>query len=687
MFERGLVLAAALLFSAGSVAAEEGMWTFDNPPSPLLREKYGFTPTPEWLDKLRLASVRFNDGGSGAFVSGKGLMITNHHVGLACIQNVSTAERDYVREGFYASTRDKEAACPGYEVNVLVKTEDVTDRVRGGVKPAMSDKAAADARKAAIASLENECAARTGLRCDVVKLYQGGEYHLYRYKKYTDVRLVLAPEQQIAFFGGDPDNFTFPRHDMDVCLFRAYENGEPVEPASFLRWSAKGASDGDLVFVSGHPGSTSRLSTLAQLELERDVALPASLAFIEKRLLVLRAYTAKSPENARRAKSSVFGLENAKKALTGRRVALLDQKAMAKKAAEEQDLRSRVAADAALGRSVGDPWGAIAAVCRKIEAREQEKRYVGFGGSRLLAMAGQIVRLVAEVRKPNEVRLEEYIDSSLPSLKNRLYSRAPIYDDLEETTLTHQLELATAALGRTHPFVTATLAGKPPAEVARDLVGGTRLKDPAVRKALVEGGGAAVEASTDPMIVLVRKIDPLARAVRTFYEDEVEAPTTRSSERIAEALWKVYGKTVPPDATFTLRLAYGTVKGYPAEGTEVPARTTFFGLFDRSISHGGKRPWDLPPRWLARRAHMDLATPLNFVSTNDIIGGNSGSPVVNREGELVGVVFDGNIQSLGWDYFYTDDAGRSVSVDSRGILEALRNVFGAEALVEELLGS
>jgi Peptidase S46 len=687
MIERRVAVAVALLVGGGSAFAGEGMWTFDNPPTRVLQEKFGFAPSGEWLDRVRLASVRFNDGGSGAFVSAEGLMITNHHVGLACIQNVSTAERDYVKDGFYARTRDQEVACPGYEVNVLQKIEDVTNRVLGAVKPAMSDKEAGDARKAATATIENDCNARTGLRCDVVKLYQGGEYHLYHYKKYTDVRVVFAPEQGIAFFGGDPDNFTFPRHDLDISLFHAYENGEPVRPASYLKWSAAGVSDGDLVFVSGNPGSTSRQDTMAELESEREVTLPASLSWIDARLSVLRAYSAKGPENERRAKANTFSLENAKKAFTGRLAALRDPKAIGQKAAEEKALRTRAAADPALAKSVGDAWAQVAAVRKKADAREKEMRFVGFGGAKLLGFAGQIVRLVAEVQKPNEVRLEGYTDSSLPSLKNRLFSKAPVFDDLEETTLAHQLQLAEEALGRAHPFVLAVLGGRPASEVAKALVSGTKLKDPAVRQALVDGGAAAVAASTDPLIVVARKIDPLGRAIRKFYDDEVQAPITRSSEKIAQARWKLYGKTVSPDATFTLRLAYGTVKGYPAEGTEVPSLTTFYGLFDRSFSHGGKAPWDLPARWLDKRTNLDLATPLNFVSTNDIIGGNSGSPVVNRAGELVGVVFDGNLQSLGWDYIFTEEVGRAVSVDSRGILEALRKVFDADPLVKEILGS
>ncbi len=661
------------------------MWTFDHPPTALLREKFGFAPSTEWLDRVRLASVRFNDGGSGAFVSAEGLTITNHHVGLACIQNVSTAEHDYVKDGFYAPTREREAACPGYEVNVLVKSEDVTGKVLGAVTPAMDDKAAGDARKAVTARIEHDCNVATGLRCDVVKLYHGGEYHLYHYKKYTDVRLVFAPEQRIAFFGGDFDNFTYPRHALDVAFFHTYENGQPVKPASFLKWSTTGVKDADLVFVSGHPGSTSRLDTVVQVESERDVMLPAALSWIDARLGVLRAYAAKGPENERRAKAATFSLENSRKGFRGRLTALESQKAMDRKIADEAALRARMAADGA--SRIADPWAAIAAAQKKANARQQEMRYVGFGGSRLLGMGGQIVRLVAEVQKPNEVRFEGFTDASLPSLKNRLYSKAPVFDDLEETTLTHQLELAAAELGRSHPFVEALLGAQPAGEVAKALVAGSKLKDPAVRRALVDGGAAAVAASTDSMIVAARKIDPLNRELRRFYDDEVQAPVTRSSQVIAEGRWKAYGKTVSPDATFTLRLAYGTVKGYPAEGTEVPSRTTFYGLFDRSLAHDGTAPWDLPARWLDRRAHLDLGTPLNFVSTNDIIGGNSGSPVVNRAGEFVGIVFDGNIQSLGWDYFFNDEQGRSVSIDARGIVEALRKVFEAHSLVQELLGS
>ena len=682
---RPLLAALLLILLPAGALADEGMWTFDDPPLSLLRERYGFEPGKEWLDHVRLASVRFMDGGSGSFVSPDGLVITNHHVGLGCIQNVSTAEKDYVKTGFYAASRDQEVACPGYEVNVLTAMEDVTARVTGAVRPEMSDAQARAARRAAMATIESECSARTKLRCDVVSLYQGGEYQLYQYRKYTDVRLVFAPEQSMAFFGGDPDNFTFPRHDVDICLMRAYEGGKPVQPASHLRWTAKGVGNGDLVFVSGHPGSTARLETMARLEYLRDKALPFRLEMLKRRIAALHAYAALGEEQRRRALDEIFGFENGQKALGGYYAALLDAKPMAAKADEEKALRAKVAGDPALVRSIGDPWATVSLIQQKLVPRAMEARLVGFGGSRLLEIAGEIVQYVAEVRKPNEKRYEEYVDANLDSLRNELLSPAPIHADLEVVTLADQLQLALDKLGPDHAFVKAALGGKTPAEAAKAAVGGTKLQDAAARKALLDGGESAVATSADPMIVLARRLDPLARETRLFLEDEVDAPTTRAMEKIAQARWKAYGRTVSPDATFTLRLSYGTVKGFPAEGTEVAPFTTFYGLFDRSLSHGGKAPWELPARWKEKLAAIDGSVPLNFVSTNDIIGGNSGSPVVDRAGDFVGIIFDGNIESLAWNYYFAAEQGRSVAVDARGILEALRKVYGADALVGELL--
>jgi hypothetical protein len=681
IIRRTALLAALAL--PGLAAADEGMWTFDNLPLKILQERHGFTPSPQWLDRVRLASVRFNDGGSGSFVSPDGLMITNHHVGFGCIQNISTQEHDYVAEGFIAPSRDKEPACPGYEVNVLMAFEDVTSKVLGAVKPSMSDKEAGEARKAATARIEKDCADRTGQRCDVIPLYQGGEYQLYTYKKYTDVRLVFAPEQQTAFFGGDPDNFTFPRHDLDICIMRTYENGKPAKPAAYLPWTRRGAEDGDLVFVSGNPGSTSRLETYSQLESERDVLQPRILSSLKRRRATLKAYAAKSPENERRAKETIFSYENSIKAREGMLRALQHPQAMAAKAAAEKDLRARFAADRERAGGA-DPWDTIAAAQKKYDQHLAEQRLVGFGGSELLHHAGNIVRYVAEKQKPNDVRLEEFRESNLASLENDLYSPAPIYDDLEEVMLADRLKEAADEVGPDHPFVKTVLGGRLPEEVAHEVVAGTKLKDAAARKELVAGGPSAVAASKDPMIVLARKIDPLARQARTFKEDEVDAVQKRAGERIAQARWKAFGRTLSPDATFTLRLAFGVVKPFPAEGTIVPARTTFHGLYDRSASFRNRPPWNLMPRWVEHKKDLELETPFDFVCTADIIGGNSGSPVINKDGEFVGIIFDGNIESLALDYYYTDEVARAVSVDARAIVEALRKVYGTSGLVDEL---
>ncbi len=675
---RTLVLCLSAAWAAEALA-DEGMWTFDNPPRERWKQAHGFEPTPAWLERIQLASVRFMDGGSGSFVSPDGLMLTNHHVGFQCIQNVSGEANDYVAAGYYAASRDKELRCPGYEVNVLTSLEEVTARVLGAVKPDSDDKAARAARTAEMARIQNECAAGQGLRCDVVTLYQGALYHLYRYKKYNDVRLVFAPEEQIAFFGGDPDNFTFPRHDLDVAFFRAYENERPARPAAHLPWTREGVRDGELVFVSGNPGSTSRLKTMAELFALRDHAVPASLRFLERRLKLLAAYSARGAEQARRARSLLRSYENAQKAYRGRLDALLDAKAMAAKAAAEQELRAKA------GPGEAGAWDAVAAAQAKANARFRDYRYVTFNRApQLLTLAGQILRYAAETAKPNEQRLPEFVDAALPSLQNATLSKAPIYDDFEELLLADWLAEARDALGAEHAFVKATLGGRSAAEVARQAVSGTKLEDVALRTALMKGGLAGLQSSADPMLALARAIDPLNRELRRFFEDEVDAVILRAHERIAQARWRSLGKTIHPDATFTPRLSYGVVKSFPAEGTEVAPFTTFHGLYDRWASWGGKEPWNLPKRYLDAKAALNLETPLNFASTADIIGGNSGSPTLNRNGEFVGIIFDGNIQSLALDYYFTEEKARAVSVDARGILEALRKVYGASALAEEL---
>lgn len=678
------LLCALKLTVPPRAAGDEGMWTFDNPPLKILKEKYGFTMTREWLDHVRLASVRFNDGGSGSFVSSTGLVLTNHHVALGQLQKVSTPQKNYVRDGFFARTRAEEMKAPDLELNVLVALEDVTARVQQAVRPGMSGQEALKARKAEIARIEKESLDATGLRSDVVTLYAGGEYWLYRYKKYTDVRLVFAPEQQIAFFGGDPDNFTYPRYDLDFALFRVYEDGKPVESRHYLKWNSKGAAAGELVFVSGHPGSTERLSTVAELERERDHNLPAVIRVLERRLGVLKRYAAQGPEQARQAANQIFGIENSLKAYRGMYNGLLDKSLMAKKQNEESEFRRLVAARPDLERLYGSAWDELEQAARKSIEKKKELMFRSLRGSRLASLALNLVLYTAEVQKPDGERLDGFHDAQLESLRFRLFSPAPVYPQLEAALLGDSLQESLEELGPEDPFVRAALGGRAPADVAREAIEGTRLAEPAARKALVEGGPAAVAASQDPLVGLARRIDPLVREMRRWEEDNLQSVQVSAGEKLGKARFALYGKTAYPDATFTLRLAFGTVKGYPMNGTQAPPRTTFYGLYDRAYSFDLKPPYDLPERFLRLKDRLELTTPLNFVSTCDIIGGNSGSPVINTRGELVGLIFDGNIESLVGNYVYYEETNRAVAVHAGAIIEALRKLYDASSLADEL---
>lgn len=682
-----VVLIVLALSGAKPGSADEGMWTFDNPPLKQLKEKYNFTPTQEWLDHIRLSSVRFNDGGSGSFVGPNGLVITNHHVALGQLQKVSTPQKDYAKDGFFARTQADELKCPDLELNVLVSMENVTARVQGAAKARMTEKQGLDARKAEQAKIQKESLDKTGLRSDVVSLYEGGEYWLYRYKKYTDVRLVFAPEQQAAFFGGDPDNFTYPRFDTDFAILRVYENDRPVQSKEYLKWNTRGAANGDLVFVSGHPGSTERGLTVAQLESQRDVIYPMNLSRLKRELAALRSYSARGTEQARQAADEIFGSENTLKALTGEYNGLLDKTLFDKKRKEESELRAKVAANAEWRRDFGDAWDKIAlATKRRVELVKPQLYRSISTTSNLASMARQIVVYSAEIKKPDAERLTGYHDSQLEELKFYLLSPAPIYPEYEEALLTFSLEDSLDQLGPNDPWVKAILNGRTPAQVASDVIKGTKLVDPAFRKMLIEGGEAAVSASTDPLIMLAVKADPFFREIRKQYEDTVESVITPASEKIAKARFAIFGKSVYPDATFTLRLAYGTVKGFPMNGTIAPPKTTFYGLYDRSASFDNKPPFNLTPRFAERRDRIELATPLNFVNTADIIGGNSGSPVINKEGEFVGIIFDGNIESLTGNFVYIEDSNRAVAVHSAAIIETLRKVYDAASVANELEG-
>jgi Peptidase S46 len=676
------LLAAMLL--APAIPADEGMWTFDNPPLKQLKEKYNFTPTQQWLDHLRLSSVRLNDGGSGSFVSAHGLLLTNHHVALGQLQKNSSAAHDYVKDGFYAATQEEEMKSQDLEVNVLVSTENVTDRVNAEVKTAKNTEEEFAKRKAVIAEIEKESTDKTGFRSDVVTLYEGGEYWLYRYKKYTDVRLVFAVEQQTAFYGGDPDNFTYPRYDLDMAIFRVYENGKPIDSKDYLKWNPKGAGDGELVFVSGHPGGTERLVTYAYLESLRDDSLSYIIELLKNRIAVLKEYSARGPEQARQATTLIFSLENSRKVFEGRRDGLQDKNLMEKKKKEDEEFRGKVDANPEWKKEYGGAW-TLEEEALKSEKPRNKQQFFRSTDSTLSQLAVQIVTYIAEVKKPDGERLPGFHDSQLESLKHRLFSPAPIYPDLEIARMTGALELDVKELGPDDAFLKAVLDGKTPKDAANYLISGTKVADPAFRKSLVDGGQAAVDASTDPMIVMAKRVDPIRRESIKWFEDNVQSKEARAGELMGKARFAVYGKNTYPDATFTLRLSYGQVLGYPMNGTIAPYKTTFYGLYDRAASFDYKVPFDLPKRYLDGRDKLDLSTPFNFVTTNDIIGGNSGSPVVNREGEVVGLIFDGNIESLVGDFVYDSYQNRAVAVHTGGMTEAMKKLYGAQKLVDELM--
>jgi hypothetical protein len=680
-FTLAIVSLGAICLPAG---AEEGMWTFDNLPLKLLQQKYGFTPTQAWLDHLRLSCVRLNDGGSGSFVSAHGLLLTNHHVARGQLQKNSTKEQDYIRDGFYAARPEAEMKSPDLEVNVLQSMENVTPRVAAALQGAKTAEEEFAKRRAAIADIERESLRKTGLRSDVVTLYQGGEYWLYRYRKYTDVRLVFAPEEQAAFFGGDPDNFTYPRHDIDMALFRVYDNGKPLDTRDYLKWNPRGAKDEELVFVAGHPGSTSRMDTLAQLEVERDVTTPSLLKMLKHRIATLRKYSALGPEQAREAGSDIFGMENSVKALDGRLKGLLDKNVWDTKRKEEEAFRAAVMANPQRQAAYGGAWEQIAQAEKKAATRLKE-RWFHSTGSDLLGLANSIVQYVVEVKKPDAQRLPGFHEAQLESQRYEMFSPAPIYPGLEIAKIAGQLEQDVAEMGPNDPYLRVLLNGRGPNEVAETLVKGTKLADPEFRKKLVEGGEAAVAASGDPMIALARKLDPLRREFIKWTEDNVQSVEQRAGEQIGKARFAAYGKDAYPDATFTLRLSYGQVKGYPMNGTQAPSKTTFYGLYDRAQSFDFRGPWYLPSRYKEGKDKLDLSTPLDFVTTNDIIGGNSGSPVVNRAGEIVGLVFDGNIESLVGDFVYEGETNRTVAVHTAAMTEVLRKLYNTPALVKELL--
>jgi hypothetical protein len=687
-------LLALSLACASGASADEGMWPFNMVPKEQIEKDHGIKLGDAWLDHLRLSSVRYSSGGSGSFVSKTGLTLTNQHVAGDCIAKVASAKKDYVAEGYIAGQDGPELKCPDLQLNQLVSIEDVTDQVRAAKTEGMSDADANTAMKGAMARIEKACSDKGNAapssrsiktQCDVVTLYAGGKYHLYTYNKYTDVRLVFAPEEAIGYFGGDPDNFTFPRYDLDMAVFRVYADDKPFLPKDYLKWSADGPKDGEAVFVSGHPAGTDRMDTLSQLTTLRDVVFPYFIDSVHKEAAALYALGKNNAEGTREARESLRRIENGRKAIEGEEAGLKDPALMKKKADDEAALRKAIAADPKLSAAYGPVFGDVERV-QKI-ATQIYKRYAaverGPYRSELFHIARSLVRLPRELATPNERRLKEYRDSNLDSLKIELFSSAPIYGEVEVVLFKAWLDRLVRDLGADDALVKSVLAGRSTQAVAQEVIAGSKLTDIYARRALFDGGALQVDASTDPLVRLVIVLDTAAREIRKRYEDEVEGPMRQAGQKIAQAVFAVRGTSVYPDATYTLRLSPGTVKGYTEHGKAIPWATDFAGMYAHAT---GTDPFKLPKRWLDAKGSLALKTPFDFVSTNDIIGGNSGSPVVNANGELVGLIFDGNITSLPNRFVYGETTQRAVSVDSAGMLEALRHVYGATALVSELLG-
>lgn len=683
-----LVILLNLVLTVPVVLADDGMWTFDNPPLKQWKERYNFEPSQEWLDRVRLASPKVN-GSSAGFVSANGLIVTNHHVAAAYIERLSSKERDLMKTGFYAPTFSDELKVPNGEASILSSYDNVTDRIRSVEKDAADDVEAATKRTNEIATIEKDCVDTTRLRCAVIPFYSGGEYWLYRFKVYTDIRLVMAPEEQAAFFGGDYDNFTYPRHDLDFTFLRAYENDKPASTPNYFKWSATGAKDGEFILVSGYPGSTARLLTVAQLAYQRDVGNPLQKQVWELRRRALERYSKRGDEEFRQAWPGMRGFANSLKRLEGQQDGLLNPRMFAKKVAEEKDLRDRLKARPELDKQFAPAWTNIAAAYDKLPKMANRLAYSNVSASRLATIALQIATYHKEVAKPNDGRYPEYRDSRLGGFRSSLMAPASVNLDLEEAVLTDWLTDARRILGADDPFVKAALGDAEPAEVVKRAIRETTLRDPAARKALVEGPASAVDSSTDPMVALARRIEPIVRELRDWNEKNITSVETANGTKIAQARFAVYGKTMPPDANSQLRIEYGKVLGYEEDTTLVPYKTTFYGLYDRALSFDLKPPFDLPERVLNARTKVDLSTPLNFVYSADTIGGNSGSPVINRNAELVGLNFDSNLQKLSNRYWYIEESegSRAVGVHSAGVIEALRKIYDADRLVGELLGS
>ena len=671
-----ILLASAL--SAAPARAEEGMWTFDNFPAEQMRETYGWAPDQAWLDRVQAAAVRLTGGCSASFVSNQGLILTNHHCVASCLFDNSNDATDYLDDGFIADRRSAELKCPGQQAEIVTKITDVTDDVKGAFGT-LSGEALTKARDAKIAEIESaNCTDTEKTRCQVVTLFGGGQYKLYTYRKYSDVRLAWAPEDRAATFGGDPDNFNFPRYSLDASFLRAYEDGKPVVTPNHLKWNPRPPQDGEVTFVVGNPGSTSRLYTQSQLAFEREVRLPITVATMsELRGRLIRAMD-ESAEKEREGLDTLNGIENSLKVYIGRTKALNDPQFTQTLAEQEADLKAKSAGNAAMG----DPWSDVDEAVTAYRSLYLPARFVS-PSSDLYGYARALVFAAQERAKPNRERLPGYTDSALPLTRKRILDERPIYPWLDEMMMEWSLSKAREYLGVDDPDSQLLLGKESPQQLAARLIEGTRLADASYRQQLWDGGLAAIEASDDPMIRYALKLADRQRALEAQVDEAYAGPLAIAGGKLADARFAAYGDSLYPDATFTLRISYGQVKGWEERGNQVPTTTTLGGTFERAT---GNAPFDVAPAFAANQAEIDPATVYDFVTTNDIIGGNSGSPVIDRAGTVIGAAFDGNIHSLGGNYGYDPSLNRTVSVSTDAVQEALETIYPAPALVRELAG-
>lgn len=662
------------------------MWTFEDAPREYWKSEYGFEPSDEWLDDVRMSALKFANWCSSSFVSEDGLVMTNHH----CIDFVSNRIQkegeDIKKNGFYAPTLDDERKINGVFVRQLVLIEDVTDEVKNVINSQTERDAIIEAKKAKIEEIETKYNDETGLECNVVELYHGGKYSLYGYRRYSDVRAVYFNESDVGLYGGDPDNFTYPRYNPDFAFVRVYDdNGKPLKTDHFFKFSLEGPKIGEPIFVIGNPGSTQRLKTVAQLEYMRDFGYRNASFILNRTLQNLYEMMNEYPDRASEFEGMIFMVANSAKVMKGRVEGLNDPMFITRKKAFEKDFKTAVMNDPALNEKYGHIWDAIEST--RNEMRQFAGQLAAYNinprtSPALFSVAGKLVDLAEQLQLPEDQRQDQYKGDNLETTIASIFPKR--YDEAMQTKqLKMNADYLAMNLGADNELVMKLYGGKSGNAAVEYLLSNTKIGNAEAVKELASKGSEAILNSGDPLIYFVLNTkdqlnDYQARA------QEINSTESVLENELGQALYEVYGTSIPPDATFTLRINDGVMKSYDYNGTIAPEFTTFYGMYNRYYSHQKKYPWDLPERWLNLNEDFNLETPFNFISTNDIIGGSSGSAVINKNKEIVGIAFDGNMESIAGDFLYDTKANRMVSVASQGIVEILSDLLKCTRLANEI---